>query len=504
MSQKKSILVATIGTRDLAYQDSSKDWLNVGNDRAEGGKSQMGQVKEDLSTEPSTPLGLENYDFRTLTQYLSENFQKYKDRLQPIIFGKLLQDEYQQLQKIYLVSTDQAEIVKERIRDTRWASEIIQQWIEERYKIPTEIILQGPKGENPANFEEIFLWWKQNWQAIANNTENVNRILLCLKGGVNQSSIASQVTALDRFGENTRFYDFTQDEVANREGKPSLYTPPVKGTNYLWDRKQREAITLLNRYDYSGVSALLSPNWENASDDQRLMKIHDLLQLATQWNIADLQKFKQLLDTAVSNGHFQKNIKRAEYWWWTAYEAAYLSVIHFKQGNIIEALFHSVRAVEGLMSEWAILRYNSHIKREFGKSPALKRSVCDDSKFPELLNFEREFDDKQQIYLYGVKLDKLLKIARKEASDHEDLKSFFTTTREWRNQIFHRLLRLREEDLFLAWDTKNPQQWEVKILNCLNFLSEQKSSSLKNVSLMPLVHEELKKAINAYKPEAGR
>ena len=143
MLQKKSILIATIGTRDLAYQDSSKDWLNVGNDRAEGGKSQMGQVKEDLSTEPGTPPGLEDYDFRTLTQYLSENFQKYKDRLQPIIFGKLLQDEYQHLQKIYLVATDQAEIVKERIRDTRWASEIIQQWIKERYETPTEIILQG-------------------------------------------------------------------------------------------------------------------------------------------------------------------------------------------------------------------------------------------------------------------------------------------------------------------------------------------------------------------------
>ena len=32
MSKKKSILVATIGTRDLAFQVSSHEWLNLGNE----------------------------------------------------------------------------------------------------------------------------------------------------------------------------------------------------------------------------------------------------------------------------------------------------------------------------------------------------------------------------------------------------------------------------------------------------------------------------------------
>lgn len=86
MSQKKSILVATIGTRDLAYQDSSRDWLNVGNDRAEGGKSQMGQVKEDLSTEPGTPLGFLNC-LNFLSEYKSSSLKNAS--LMPLVHEEL-------------------------------------------------------------------------------------------------------------------------------------------------------------------------------------------------------------------------------------------------------------------------------------------------------------------------------------------------------------------------------------------------------------------------------
>lgn len=500
MAVKKAILIATIGTRDLAYQDSSKIWLNVGNDRAEDSKSQMGQVKEDLSTEADTPSGLEKYDFRTLTQYFADNFQRYKARLLPIILGKLLQDKCQQIQKIYLVATDQKITVRERVRDTCWAAKVIRQWIEENYKISTEVILQGQEGRSPADFEQILPWWKQTWQDIASKTEKDPTILLCLKGGVNQSSIASQITALDYFGESCRFYDFIEDEIANRKGNPSCFTSPIAGTNYLWDRKQKEAIALLERFDYSGVKALLTSNWENAPEDKNLIKICNLLQLAIQWNIGDLQQFKQSLATAVAKKHFQKSIKRSEEWFWTAYEAAYLSLIRFKQGNIVEALFHSVRAVEGLMSEWAIKQYPDYIKPERGRSPALNKSVCNDARFPELVNFEREFENKQVMYLYGKKLDKLLQYNRPQASAHKDLKVFLKTTRNWRNDLFHTLSRLREEDLYTAWDTKTVTEWEARIVGCLNFLSEQNFTCLRVASLMALVHEELKDAITSYYP----
>lgn len=500
MSSKQAILIATIGTRDLAYQDSSNTWLSIGNDRAENGKSQMGQVKEDLSTEPGTPVGLENYDFRSLTEYFASNFQQYKNRLLPIILGKLLQDECQRIQKIYLVATDQKVGIRERIRDTCWAAEVIKQWIEENYKIPTEVVLQGQEGRSPADFEQILPWWKQTWQSIASQNKHQTTLLLCLKGGVNQSSIASQITALDYFGENCKFYDFIENPTENSKGSPSCYTPPIAGTNYLWDRKQKEAISLLERFDYSGINTLLTPSWENIPNDQKLIKIRDLLQLANQWNIADLHQFKQSLARAIEKKYIEKSIARSEKWFWASYEAGYLSLIRYKQGNIIEALFHSVRAVEGLMTEWAIIQYCEHIKEEEGKSPALNKSVCDDPKFPELRNFKIEFKEKSKLYLYGTKIDQLLQYNKPAAVEHEHLKYFFRTTREERNQIFHRLKRLREEGLFAAWGTNTSQQWQKRVIGCLNFLSDQNFTSLESASLMTLVHEELKTAIGSYHP----
>jgi hypothetical protein len=152
------------------------------------------------------------------------------------------------------------------------------------------------------------------------------------------------------------------------------------------------------------------------------------------------------------------------------------------------------------MTEWAIIQYCEHIKEEEGKSPALNKSVCDDPKFPELRNFKIEFKEKSKLYLYGTKIDQLLQYNKPAAVEHEHLKYFFRTTREERNQIFHRLKRLREEGLFAAWGTNTSQQWQKRVIGCLNFLSDQNFTSLESASLMTLVHEELKTAIASYTP----
>ena len=34
----KSVLIATIGTRDLMFQIASGEWFNIGNDRVQNGK----------------------------------------------------------------------------------------------------------------------------------------------------------------------------------------------------------------------------------------------------------------------------------------------------------------------------------------------------------------------------------------------------------------------------------------------------------------------------------
>jgi hypothetical protein len=375
-------------------------------------------------------LKLEKSDFRLLSEYLLENWEYYQEQLQPIILGKLLQDEHKHLKQIYLVATDQAELVKYRDKDTLYAAQIIKLWIENHYKVPTKVILQGAEGGNPADFEAMFHWWKQTWQHIAASQEEGMPILLCVKGGVGAFSEAGRVTALSRFGEDTLFYDFIKDDEANCQGKPSEYTIPFKGTNYLWDRKQREALALLQRYDYEAVGRTLKSYYREADasdpNSQLILRVKRLVEAATKWNQGDFQGFVEAL------GEFA--ITRSRQWWWTSYEAAYLGATRFKQGNTVEALFHTFRAVEGLMCEWAIYTFPDDVvlrdarKRtpyghrsddiSRGKVPLIKKSIA---CHPGLQTYLHEFEGKSEIPLYGTTLDNLVQQAKPNYKQCRDI-----------------------------------------------------------------------------------
>ena len=101
----KSIFVATIGTRDLAFCVSSDEWLNLGNSFVAVSNSISEQALVQME------LGLENSDFRFLTEYLNENWEQYQHQIKPIVLGKLIHDRHQELKQIYLVATDQGESV---------------------------------------------------------------------------------------------------------------------------------------------------------------------------------------------------------------------------------------------------------------------------------------------------------------------------------------------------------------------------------------------------------
>ncbi|MFN9600138.1 MAG: hypothetical protein ACK56T_14000, partial [Dolichospermum sp.] len=77
----KSVLIATIGTRDLMFQIASGEWFNIGDDRMQNGEI-IGEQAEVISD-----LGLHNISFRDLTKYLLDNIDTYIDRLEPAITG---------------------------------------------------------------------------------------------------------------------------------------------------------------------------------------------------------------------------------------------------------------------------------------------------------------------------------------------------------------------------------------------------------------------------------
>ncbi|WP_107667199.1 hypothetical protein [Cyanothece sp. BG0011] len=484
MARKKSILIATIGTRDLAFCIAENEWLNLGNDRSPNKDS----ISEQALVQDH--LGLERSSFRLLTEYLVETWSDHQDAIQPIIIGKLLKDENRNLKKIYLVGTNQPESVTQREKDTLYSAHLIKLWIEKKYKIPTDIIEQGKNGENPSDFEVMFAWWKQIWSEIAQETKEETKIILCIKGGVNQSSEAARITALSRFGESTYFYDFIQDAEKNFLGSPSQYTKPFQGRNYLWELKQTEALSLLNRWDYAAVQKVLCPYKDNADeDDQTIEMIWHHLQMAIDWNMADFESFAQSIDS--------KYQQRTKTWWWTAYEVAYLGVIRFQQGHITEAFFHSFRAVEGLMIEWAIEYYKPHIEIGNNNQPILKKSICKDVNFSESKSWHSYFNNQGTFKLFGEQLEQLLKSSLPHLN-REYCWQNFAQTREIRNQIFHRLYKLDKTELFEAWNVNSQKEWENLMLGCLNSLSSQNFLTLKSSSLLSNTHQLLEEKIKNY------
>ncbi len=123
MSRKKSILIATIGTRDLAFRIAENEWRNIGNDRSPDINTRSEQALV------QNYLGLDKSSFRLLTEYLLDVWSDYQDSIKPIIIGKLLQDENQNLKKIYLVGTNQPESVAQRDKDTLYSAQLIKLWI---------------------------------------------------------------------------------------------------------------------------------------------------------------------------------------------------------------------------------------------------------------------------------------------------------------------------------------------------------------------------------------
>lgn len=492
MSKQKSVLVATIGTRDIAFCSTSGEWLNIGN--------AFTTIDNDISEQLQVQieLGIDNSNFRSITKYLSDNWQEYQERLKPIIIGQMLQDYAKEIKQIYLIGTDQHETVKQRDRDTIHSTQIIQQWIAKNYQIPTKIILQGSEGGNPADFEQMFRWWKETWRTeIIPDIKEGTKFLLCLKGGVGSFSEAARISALSRFGEDSQFFDFIQDSDRNRRGESSAYTPPTKGTNYLWDRQQQEALALLNRYDYQGVRRVLRPYYRNVdsaeANSQLILQIESSLAAAVAWNQANFEEFAKLRS--------QSGV--AKQWWWTGYEAAYLGLIRYHQDNTVEALFHSFRAVEGMMSDWAISTYPNDIvtansSSGFGKVPLIKQSIA---RQQGLQRYANQFKGKPQIPLYGRDLDNLLQIAKPEYKQCRDIQKFWDVAKDNRNQVFHRLLGLDKGELFDAWGTFGFKEWQSRVLNCLNFVSGQHYNSLAEASLMSQVHQILIESISNYQPE---
>jgi|694.fasta_scaffold46607_4 hypothetical protein len=485
----KSVLIATIGTRDLMFQIASGEWFNVGDDRMQNGEI-IGEQAEVLSD-----LGLHNISFRDLTKYLLDNIDTYIDRLEPAITGNIFNKNASEIEKVYLIATDQKPEVKQREKDTLYTTEIIKKWIIRKFQNlnndNTSILYVGQDGTNPSDFEQMFNWWRKTWRNEI-HIQPHQPIWVCVKGGVGQTSEAARVSGLSFYGDRILFFEVQQNTSANRQGIPSDYKGPFLGTNYLWDRTQKQALKLLESYDYTEAYDLLEPYFQQSGS--KFGPIPNLLKAGKLWNQGQFEKFLSLAKSSTQISSVEGKL-------WMAYEQAYLGVIRLEQMNTTEAMLHSYRSVEGLLYLWAIESFPNDVKQEKYKEgknkgkdkgwPLIKKSIS--QKYSSL---EYHFNG-QETELRGKLLQDLLSFVIPETANSIDFQAFWYSAKTARNTFSHRLGGLAEQDIFTAWgkDITDSQQWQKRILNCINLVTGESFSTLYKASLFSQIHKQVLEAI---------
>lgn len=489
----KATLIVTIGTRDLMFQVSSDSWFNIGDDRVQNDIiSEQAEVVGDLGLPEEQYLS----QYREITHYLMQDIDQYRDRIKPVIIGKLLNGKAAEIGKIYLIGTNQNPEVKQRDKDTLYAAEIIQDWLRCHYPdISSEVIHLGTDGTNPSDFEAMFRWCRNLWQKTV-QVEPDQPIWVCLKGGVGQASEALRISGLSRYGDGIQFFEFYQNTKKNREGIPSDYTGPFLGTNYLWDRTQQQVLGMLERYDYAGAEDLLKPYFQQ--DSSGFSVVPTLIKAGIAWNQGEFETFfsraKGSLPTSAQ--------RQQENWWWMAYEQAQLGLIRLEQGNTTEAMLHSYRAVEGLLWKWAANTFPDDVIAKADQYLSLKKSICNQYSALEHC-FKMNGEKQYEIPLRRKEMQTLLSVAIPEAGRNPDYKSFWSKKAQTtRDNLSHRLGGITERELFKAWgeDIHNLEKWSSRVLNCLNLVTGQPFNSLEKASLFAKIHPLVVEKITTYQP----
>ena len=418
--------------------------------------------------------------------------------------------------RIIILLTDQENIFESGDRsdpnspywkDTCTLQPIFEHYFRSKYDVNVSVksVLLSPKvGEIGLDNWNATLSLVQN--TLANLTINEDdSVIVSHQAGTPAISSAVQFASLSSFGGKVSF--LTSNE---RTGVASL----DPSSSYFESMQIQEAQKLLQNYNYVGVESVLKERLE--VDDHEAKNILALLEVAKLWNLSKFDDdFKGKMESLDIEDLGESATSRFnESWaWWIAYEEAYLAVVRRKQGNIVEAFFHSFRAFEGIFAEWGKKTFNSYI--DFNRDvPYLNADVLNDPQ--DYLSGSKLKDVRETIKKDGgidLELMTLCKIFKVKRSDYKqkcpDLITFWDNEREKRisarrNFIFHQVQGINEGQLLNFWQVdstkeakKQIKDWENKILNFLNFIADEREfKNWSEASLMARVHQELVKAID--------
>ncbi|MFM6472670.1 MAG: hypothetical protein ACKPGH_04060, partial [Dolichospermum sp.] len=248
-----------------------------------------------------------------------------------------------------------------------------------------------------------------------------------------------------------------------------------------------QALKLLESYDYTETYDLLEPYFQQSGS--KFGAIPNLLKAGKLWNQGQFEKFLSLAKSSTQISSVEGRL-------WMAYEQAYLSVIRLEQMNTTEAMLHSYRAIEGLLYWWAADYFPDYVReQEIGGYPLISDSIL--QKHPSLQRHFNTPEHSREVNLQGRLLKDLLNATIPETVTSIDFQSFWNSARLKRNNFSHRLGGLPEQDIFAAWgeDVTDSQQWQKRILNCINLVTRKSFSTLYKASLFAQIHKQVLEAI---------
>lgn len=381
-------------------------------------------------------------------------------------------------------------------KDTCTLQPIFEHFFKQRFNFEIEPIFLQPKSDSKGLDD-----WDATLKLVRRELDELgitqaDKVIVSHQAGTPAISSAVQFVSLVKFQGKVSF-------LLSNERSQEVNLIPY--SSYFQSMEIEEAKKLLGNHNYVGVESVLGERLK-ADDRDVARSILALLEVAKLWNLSKFDDdFKEKMKNLDIEDLKESATSRFnESWaWWIAYEEAYLAVVRRKQGNIVEAFFHSFRAFEGIFAEWGKKTFNSYI--DFNRDvPYLNADVLNDPQ--DYLSGSKLKDVRETIKKDGgidLELMTLCKIFKVKRSDYKqkcpDLITFWDNEREKRisarrNFIFHQVQGINEKQLLNFWQINSNQikDWEDRILSFLNFIAdEQKFENWSEASLMARVHENL-------------
>ncbi|MCZ2202988.1 MAG: hypothetical protein O1I87_13750, partial [Cylindrospermopsis raciborskii PAMP2012] len=433
------------------------------------------------------------------------NDENYQDLHFPMldIFSEKLQDE-KLPHRIIVILTDQKFAYKgyninERSpywKDTCTLKPILDKYLKSKFPDVRELeyveLQPESKTQSLDNWDQSLSLVQTKLSELEfNSLDDIDNVYVSHQAGIPAISSAIQFVTLAKFGKKVKFLVSNEYEPEN--------TIFISSSNYLRGIQLQEAKRLLQRFDYSGVLSLLDNLDNSTNKEDEVNKLREMLGIAIEWNLSNFKNFSGKLKKLPK---FEKKVEeRLKCPCWTGYEAAYLAVVRVKQNNNVEALFHSFRSVEGSMLSWFEHKYKKHV--EHVNKMNVKKTIMEElpqeisEKLRKNLFTNKEGRVNSKIEMHNIiRWFEIIRIPEWEKND--DISQFIKSTKKIRNAQFHTLLGLEQKELFKAWETDNEDDWQNRVLGCLNFVATRSFKSLEDASLMPQVHRELTIALDNY------